>query len=356
MKLAVFAVITALLAPFNGFAGDLTGEKIIILGDSQIEGIWSDVGPNLEEILRERGAEVIRMGIGASSSKVWYKTLQGKRHSLSKKFPWTKKWTIAHLKAQKPDQIIISLGGNSSWIGKYGKNEKAMGTYHFRYTLPLMAALKEITPNITWFGPVHRWDSSIKKRRAKIKRGREKTNDFLQFYANTAGIKYISMLQWALEDEKVCYLSPKQKRYDGVHYRGEAAQYYAETIASNIKQELINSMKRLLENWQKHLHEEQRHYEMVVGVKSQPDTSLYGTIYNRIRGLKGVTIVKTTRASEKDRAGNKISTLNIKFLMHPGTGAEYLSYIKDQIRTLKDEQGDRILGVRILQLPEKIQQ
>ena len=164
------------------------------------------------------------------------------------------------------------------------------------------------------------------------------------------------MLKWSLEDDILRPLSGKEKRYDGVHYRGLAAECYARVVASNVKKELINDMKRLIENWQKHLHVEKQHYEMINGVKSQPDTSLYGTIYNRIRGLNGVTIVKTTRAAEKDRSGNKISTLNIKFLMNPGTGAEYLHYIKTAIKRLQDEQGDRILGVRILKIPEKIQQ
>lgn len=235
MKLAIYAAIIAFLAPFNGLAGDLTGEKIIILGDSQIEGVWSDVGPNLEEILRERGAEVIRMGIGASSSKVWYKTLQGKRHSLSKKFPWTKKWTIEHLKAQKPDQIIISLGGNTSWLGKYGKNAGIMGTYHFKHTFPLMKTLKEITPNVIWFGPSHRWDSVSKKNQKKIRHGRGQTDDFLHYYASLAGIRYVSMLKWSLEDKKLRLLTAKEKRYDGVHYRGASAACYARVMASNIQ-------------------------------------------------------------------------------------------------------------------------
>jgi|TARA_R110000824_G_scaffold271234_3_gene459766 hypothetical protein len=113
-------------------------------------------------------------------------------------------------------------------------------------------------------------------------------------------------------------------------------------------------MKILLENWQKHLNEAKQHYEMVLAIKSQPDTSLYGVIYNAIRAIPGITIVKTTRASEKDNAGNKISTLSLKFLMEPGTGAEYLTYIKEKIKVLKDEQGDKILGVRLVRLPQQI--
>jgi len=113
-------------------------------------------------------------------------------------------------------------------------------------------------------------------------------------------------------------------------------------------------MKQLLENWQKHLNEAKEHYEMIVAIKSQPDTTLYGQIFNQIRGINGITIVKTAQKSEKDRAGNKISTLNIKFLMEPGTGSEFLMYVKDQINTLKDEQGDKILAVRLLRVPQKI--
>lgn len=115
-------------------------------------------------------------------------------------------------------------------------------------------------------------------------------------------------------------------------------------------------MKRLMESWQQHLTEAKEHYEMVVAIKSQPDTTLYGQIFNQIRGIDGITIVKTAQRSEKDSAGNKISTLSIKFLMTPGTGAEYLAHIKDKINFLKDEEGDKILAVRLLRVPEKIKQ
>ena len=115
-------------------------------------------------------------------------------------------------------------------------------------------------------------------------------------------------------------------------------------------------MKKLLENWRILLKETPQHYEMVVAIKSQPETTLYGAIYDRIRAIPGITIVKTATASEKDYAGNKISTLSLKFMMEPGLGHEYLTHVKSKIKTLKDEQGDRILAVRILRLPEKIKQ
>ena len=113
-------------------------------------------------------------------------------------------------------------------------------------------------------------------------------------------------------------------------------------------------MKLLLANWRKLLSEAPEHYEMIVSIKSQPETTLYGAIYDRIRAIPGITIVKTAQAAEKDYAGNKISILNLKFMMQPGLGSEYLSSVKSQIKTLQDEQGDKILGVRILRLPQKI--
>jgi hypothetical protein len=113
-------------------------------------------------------------------------------------------------------------------------------------------------------------------------------------------------------------------------------------------------MKLLLENWRKLLNESPQHYEMIVAIKSQPETTLYGSIYNRIRAIAGITIVKTVIASEKDYAGNKISTLSLKFMMEPGLGHEYLTSIKGKVKGLEDEQGDKILAVRILRLPQKI--
>tara|TARA_R110000824_G_scaffold54557_8_gene150600 strand:- start:2565 stop:2909 length:345 start_codon:yes stop_codon:yes gene_type:complete len=113
-------------------------------------------------------------------------------------------------------------------------------------------------------------------------------------------------------------------------------------------------MKLLLEKWRKLLYEAPQHYEMIVSIKSQPETSLYGSIYNSIRAIPGITIVKTTTASEKDHAGNKISILSLKFMMEPGIGHEYMASIKDRMQGLQDEQGDKILAVRILRLPQKI--
>ena len=40
--------------------------------------------------------------------------------------------------------------------------------------------------------------------------------------------------------------------------------------------------------------------------------------------------------------------------MVPGTGDEYIPYLKRELQKIKDAEGDRITGVRITKLPQKI--
>ena len=113
-------------------------------------------------------------------------------------------------------------------------------------------------------------------------------------------------------------------------------------------------MKKLLETWQYYLKEEAQHYEMLVSVKAQPDTQIYGSIFDKIRAIDGITIVKSTHSIGKDTAGNKIVNLSLKFLMEPGLGDEYVDYVKRKMDLMKDKEGDRILGVRVTQLPQAL--
>ena len=113
-------------------------------------------------------------------------------------------------------------------------------------------------------------------------------------------------------------------------------------------------MKHLFENWKTFLKEEAVHYEMFVSLRAEPDTKIYGSVFDKIRAIPGITIVKSTKSTEKDRYGNKLINLSLKFLMVPGTGDEYIPYLKRELQKIKDAEGDRITGVRITKLPQKI--
>jgi len=112
-------------------------------------------------------------------------------------------------------------------------------------------------------------------------------------------------------------------------------------------------MKHLFENWQTFLNENRAHYEILVSLKADPDTKVYGAVFDKIRAIPGITIVKSTKSSEKDRYGNKIINLSLKFLMVPGTSNEYIPFLKRELQKIKDTEGDRITGVRITRKPEK---
>lgn len=114
-------------------------------------------------------------------------------------------------------------------------------------------------------------------------------------------------------------------------------------------------MKKLLENWDKFLKEELDHYEMEVTIKAEPETQIYGTIFNKIRAIEGVTILKTSERMRKDSEGNKYLQLNIKFMANPRMSqGEFMLAFKNKITSLKDDEGDRIISVNIEKIPQKL--
>lgn len=217
----------SLLMASSTSAKDLKGEVIILIGNSQMIGTvdptrprWGDnhMGPRLEKILIGRGAKVVRIARGASGAHFWIKTLK-EIYKGSLRTKETKRWTIDFLKEQKPTQIVMNLGGNDS-----GHTER----YFQKYALPLMKELKSITPHVTWFGPGP-------GRHKRSHRNRTYTDKVLKDFATQTGIIYISMLDWVSKDDRLKNLTPKQIRYDGIHYKNFPAQCYAEAIAISIR-------------------------------------------------------------------------------------------------------------------------
>jgi len=110
-------------------------------------------------------------------------------------------------------------------------------------------------------------------------------------------------------------------------------------------------MQKLFENWQNFLKEEKQHYEISISLKIEADLQLYGQVFNQIRAIPGITIVKSEKKTQALPDGNKITNLNLKFLMFPGLGSEYLPFLKSKIKSIRDAQGDKILGIRVTKAP-----
>ena len=113
-------------------------------------------------------------------------------------------------------------------------------------------------------------------------------------------------------------------------------------------------MKNLVENFKHFLTEEKSVYTAEFLVIAEPGTRLYGKVFEAIRGIEGVTVIRSTEALERDDKNNKIMKLSVRFYVNPADAIPYLEKLKNVIRGLRDKDGGRILSVSIRKLPERM--
>lgn len=117
-------------------------------------------------------------------------------------------------------------------------------------------------------------------------------------------------------------------------------------------------MKTIVENWKKFtLNEEITHYEIELTLRYAYDMSIYGEIFNKIRAIPGITIVKVKKGTKVDSFAQntrKTATLNLKFIPSAKDLSRYLTFLKLQLLKIKDASGGKILAVRFLSRPEQI--
>ena len=65
-------------------------------------------------------------------------------------------------------------------------------------------------------------------------------------------------------------------------------------------------MKNLVENFKHFLTEEKSVYTAEFLVVAEPGTRLYGKVFEAIRGVEGVTVIRSTEALERDDKNNKL--------------------------------------------------
>lgn len=111
-------------------------------------------------------------------------------------------------------------------------------------------------------------------------------------------------------------------------------------------------MQRILENWNNFLNEEQRVFNMQLVIKAEPGTKLYGRIFEAIRGIEGVTVIRSAKRIERDENGNKVMFLDVRFYVSPPAMGRYVDDLRRAISNLKDEDGDEITSVKIFQNPK----
>ena len=112
-------------------------------------------------------------------------------------------------------------------------------------------------------------------------------------------------------------------------------------------------MKNLFENFKYFLTEQKSVYEAELLVKAESATKLYGRVFEAIRGIEGVTVIRAQEGIQRDPNNNKLMKLYIRFYVEPGSALTYLQQVGEKIGRMKDADGDRVISTRITKLPEK---
>ena len=107
-------------------------------------------------------------------------------------------------------------------------------------------------------------------------------------------------------------------------------------------------MKVLLENFKRYLTEIENRWEFSVLVRLEKDANLYADIFEKIRAIPGVTIVKTAEKQKNISPTQTAAVLDIKCIVKKTGMVNYGIFLRNQLSKLKDESGDRILGVRFV--------
>jgi len=99
------------------------------------------------------------------------------------------------------------------------------------------------------------------------------------------------------------------------------------------------------------LNEVKNHYEVHIYLNYERDLSLYNEIFNKIRAIDGVTVVKALHTNKKHLNKQTASIISVKFLPKQVDIHHYSTYLHSQIKKIKDEAGLQILKVEFISMP-----
>ena len=113
-------------------------------------------------------------------------------------------------------------------------------------------------------------------------------------------------------------------------------------------------MKLLVEKWKKYLFEEKQIFEVELLLKYEKNFSIYGNIFNQIRAIDGVTIVKVDPSGVVDISDNKKAVLLDLRFIPVGNIQRYAEYLRNQLFRIRDKEGDKVLSIRFKSWPKKL--
>jgi hypothetical protein len=113
-------------------------------------------------------------------------------------------------------------------------------------------------------------------------------------------------------------------------------------------------MQKILKEWKNYLTEVEGNWELEIFLRLERDTKLYGDLFEKIRAIPGVTIVKTEEKQRKISQNQKAAVISVKCIVKGTSIPDYTLFLRQQLAKLKDDEGDRILGVKLVSSPKKL--
>ena len=113
-------------------------------------------------------------------------------------------------------------------------------------------------------------------------------------------------------------------------------------------------MRKILKEWKNYHNEVEGNWEYRIMLRLDNDASLYGDLFEKIRAIPGVTIVKTEEKQQKISGTQKGAVVNIKVIVKGTPIPDYTLFLKRELDKLADDKGGRILGVKLVSSPKKL--
>ena len=113
-------------------------------------------------------------------------------------------------------------------------------------------------------------------------------------------------------------------------------------------------MQKILKEWKNYLTEVEGNWEISVFLRLERDAKLYGDLFEKIRAISGVTIVKTEEKQKAISQSQKGSVISIKCIVSTASITDYILFLRQELGKLRDDQNNRILGVKVVSSPKKL--
>ena len=148
-------------------------------------------------------------------------------------------------------------------------------------------------------------------------------------------------------------LAKQFARWAGLPGRG--AIYQEQQSNAHLEKIIHEEYIKLLKEQEGSFRETKQVIKVDIILRFEKVFTFYGNVLNQIRAIKGITIARADEAGLIEMYPDKQAVLlHLKFIPDRPIN-QYLSYLRSELSKINDNDGDKILGINIQNIPEKIE-